>query len=65
MDDDCLSVNCPTGTETVGGFLVNLNQTSALSEQYLTLEDATGGFHPAYLSPLCDHACNKVRGALT
>lgn len=47
--DDCLSVNCLTGTETVGGFLMALSQTSALSKQYLTLEDATCGSHPAYL----------------
>ena len=26
-----------------------LSQTSALSKQYLTLEDATRGSHPAYL----------------
>lgn len=34
MGADCLSVNCPTGTETVGGFLVDLNQTRALSAQF-------------------------------
>lgn len=65
MGADCLSVNCPTGTETVGGFLVDLNQTRALSEHCLTLEDAAGGFHPAFPSPLCDHARNRGRGALT
>lgn len=35
--DDCLSVNHLTGTETVGGFLMALSQTTALSEQYVTL----------------------------
>lgn len=61
--DDCLSVNCLTGTETVGGFLMALSQTSALSKQYLTLEDATHGSHPAYpldQSSQYGHACSRV-----
>lgn len=35
--DDCLSVNHLTGTETVGGVLMALSQTTALSKQYVTL----------------------------
>lgn len=61
--DDCLSVNCLTGMETVGGFRMALSQTSALSKQYLTLEDATHGSHPAYpldQSGHYDHACSRV-----
>lgn len=36
--DDCLSVNHLTGTETVGGFLMALSQTTALSKQCGTLK---------------------------
>ena len=65
--EDCLSVNCLSGTETVGDFLMALSQTSALSKQYLTPEDAMHGSHPAYLpdqSRRYGHACSRVRGAL-
>lgn len=49
MPEDCLSVNCVTGTETVGGFLMVISQINALCEQQSTREDASCGCHPAYL----------------
>lgn len=64
--DDCLSVNHLTGTETVGGFLMALSQTTALSKQYVTLKDATCGSSPACLPDQSGygHVCSRVRGAL-
>lgn len=48
--DDCLSVNRLTGTETVGGFLMALSQTTALSKQYVTLKMLHVALNPTYLS---------------
>lgn len=61
---DRLSVNHLTGTETVGGFLMALSQTTALSKQYVTLQDATCGSNPAYLPDQSGygHVCSRVRG---
>lgn len=62
--DDCLSVNHLTGTETVGGFLMALSQTTAISKQCVTLQDATCGSNPAYRPDQngYGHVCSRVRG---